>query len=80
MQQTLARDPRIELLRLPTYAPWLNNIEKLWRWMKQRVSHAHPWADDFADFKLHVRAEFARIATGLPEVRRYCGLDQLFSQ
>lgn len=29
------------LLCLPTYASWLNPIEKLWRWLKQEVLHMH---------------------------------------
>jgi transposase len=40
--QVLAQDPRLELINLPTYAPWLNAIEKLWRRLRQRVAHAHP--------------------------------------
>lgn len=75
----LDKDPRIQLLPLPTYSPWLNNIEKLWRWTKHHVTHAHPWSDDFNTFKDHVRAELAR-ASCLPEVHRYCGLGSLFSQ
>ena len=75
----LAKDPRIQLLPLPTYSPWLNNIEKLWRWVKQHVSHAHPWCDDFNVFKTYVRTELAR-CSGLPELHRYCGLHRLFSQ
>ncbi len=75
--EALGVDPRIEVIALPTYAPWLNNIEKLWRWVKQRVSHAHPWCDDFLQFKNHVRAEFERIADGTAELRRYCGLEKL---
>lgn len=30
---------------LPTYAPWLNPIEKLWRWLCQEVLHLHRLAD-----------------------------------
>ena len=33
----LARYPRIKPVWLPTYAPWLNPIEKLWRWLRQDV-------------------------------------------
>lgn len=80
VRSALARDPRIVLLPLPTYAPWLNNIEKLWRWVKQRVTHTHPWSEDFTLFKAVVRGEFARLAPGLPEVRTYCGLDHLIPQ
>ena len=79
VQAAVASDPRLRLLPLPTYAPWLNNIEKLWRWVKQRVTHAHPWCDDFQEFKEYVRAEFRRLASGSPELRRYCGLDKLIS-
>lgn len=75
----LAADPRIQVLPLPTYSPWLNNIEKLWRWLKNRVSHAHPWSADFNIFKDQVMAELER-CSGLPELRRYCGLDSLFTQ
>ena len=52
----LAQDSRLELLALPTYAPWLNPIEKLWRLVRQRVTHAHPWSEDFAHFRHQVRA------------------------
>jgi hypothetical protein len=31
---TVARYPRIKLVWLPTSAPWLNPIEKLWRWLR----------------------------------------------
>lgn len=75
----LLADPRVEILPLPTYSPWLNNIEKVWRWVKAKVTHAHPWSADFDSFKEHVRAELRR-ASGLPELRRYCGLESLFSQ
>jgi transposase len=75
----LLRDPRIEVLPLPTYAPWLNNIEKLWRWVKARITHAHPWSANFNEFKEHVRAELRR-TSGSPQLRRYCGLDSLFNQ
>ncbi len=79
VEAALASEPRIEVLRLPTYAPWLNNIEKLWRWVKQRVSHAHPWCDDLLLFKQHVLTELHRLAPGSLELKRSCGLDKLFS-
>ena len=40
-------DLPICLLRLPTYASWLNPIEKLWRWLKQEVLHMHRLADQW---------------------------------
>ena len=35
--EALFQWPRIEPVWLPTYAPWLNPIEKLWRWLRQEV-------------------------------------------
>ena len=34
----VARYPRIQPVWLPTYAPWLNPIEKLWRWLRQDIA------------------------------------------
>jgi hypothetical protein len=72
----LAQDERIEVLALPTYAPWLNPIEKLWRLLKQVVTHAHPWCDDFLRLKREVMAELRRYRDGSEEVLRYVGLGQ----
>ena len=55
VKRELARDLRIEVLPLPTYSPWLNNIEKLWRWVKHWLSHGHSWCDDFPLFRDMVR-------------------------
>ena len=74
VQAALASEPRIRVVPLPTYAPWLNNIEKLWRWTKQRITHAHPWSDDFRLFRQQVLDEFQRLEKGSPELKRYCGL------
>ncbi|MCA9968048.1 MAG: transposase, partial [Anaerolineales bacterium] len=41
-----AKELGIVPLFLPTYASWLNPIEKLWRWLKADVLHNHPWAHD----------------------------------
>ena len=72
----LEKSPRVEVLPLPTYAPWLNPIEKLWRWLRQRLSHTHPWSDDFLKFRDQVRAELAWLSTGHPELLRYVGLSR----
>lgn len=78
VQAALRREPRIRVLPLPTYAPWLNPIEKLWRWVKQRVTHAHPWSDDFLAFRQEVRTELQALGCGSPSLKHYCGLDNLF--
>lgn len=79
VRSALSKEPRIRIVPLPTYAPWLNNIEKLWRWVKQHVTHAHPWCDEFRLFRQQILAEFHSLASGSPELRHYCGLDNLYS-
>ena len=74
-----AAQSRVRVRFLPTYAPWLNNIEKLWKWLRQRVTHAHPWATDFATFREHVLAECATLGAGSAALRTYCGLDKVFN-
>jgi DDE superfamily endonuclease len=54
----------IQLLPLPTYASWLNPIEKLWRWLKQDVVHLHPWAADLPTLRTHLDAFLARFVPG----------------
>jgi hypothetical protein len=39
--EVLAGLPRLEVVWLPTSAPWLNPIEKLWRWLRQDVLKLH---------------------------------------
>ena len=65
---------RIELRWLPTYAPWLNPIEKLWRWLRQAVVHCHRLAAAWALLKAAVAAFLARFAGPSPELLRYVGL------
>lgn len=64
----------IELLWLPTYAPWTNPIEKLWRWVRQEVVHQHRWADDWATLLAHVAAFLDRFDHDSPELLRSVGL------
>jgi hypothetical protein len=66
--------PRVELLWLPTYSPWLNPIEKLWRWLYQTVIHAHRWSEDFLAFRERVMGALAQHAEGSQEMLRYVGL------
>jgi len=72
---------QIELLWLPTYAPWTNPIEKLWRWLRQEVLHQHRLADEWPTLKVQVAAFLDRFAVGSPELLRYVGLlpDSVFN-
>lgn len=64
----------IRLLLLPTYASWLNPIEKLWRWLKQDVLHLHRISDDWQALKQAVANFLDDFEQDSPELLRYTGL------
>lgn len=66
--------PRLQVLWLPTYAPRLNPIEKLWRFAKQTLCHAHPFCDDFNEFKRQLALCLDQAADRPAYMLRYCGL------
>lgn len=72
--QALTAYPRIQPVWLPTYAPWLNPIEKLWRWVRQDVLKLHRLAADWEELKCRVHAFFDQFAEGSSELLRYVGL------
>ena len=74
VQAALALWPRLEVVRLPTYAPWLNPIEKLWRWLRQDVRMLHRLAADPAALRQRVRDFLAQFATGSHALLQYVGL------
>ena len=74
VQKAIETCKRIQIVPLLTYSPWLNAIEKLWRWVRQRVTHTHPWSEDFLVFCQYVRQEFASLSGGSQELLRYVGL------
>lgn len=65
---------QIQVLWLPTYAPWTNPIEKLWRWLKADVLHQHRFADDWVGLKAAIAAFLARFTHGSDDLLRYVGL------
>jgi transposase len=71
---TLRQVPRLEPVWLPTYAPWLNPIEKLWHWLRRDVLRAHRLADDWPHLRQHVNAFLTQFAKGSPTLLRYVGL------
>ena len=64
----------IQILILPTYASWLNPIEKLWRWLKQTVIHLHAFADNWEQLKQQVAAFLDQFLQGSKALLRYTGL------
>lgn len=67
-------DLPIQLLSLPTYASWLNPIEKLWRWLKQDVLHLHRYSHDWPTLKQLVAAFLDDFRLGSTDLLRYAGL------
>jgi transposase len=53
---------RIELHFLPPYSPNLNPIERLWKWMKERVIY-NTYYEYFEEFKAAVLGFFAVLST-----------------
>ncbi len=70
----LADLPRIEPVWLPTYAPWLNPIEKLWRWLRQDVLKLHRLAADWEELRQRVNAFLDQFAAGSADLLYYVGL------
>jgi DDE superfamily endonuclease len=66
--------PQIEPVWLPTYAPWLNPIEKLWRWLRQDMLHLHRQADDWKALRQRVRDFLDQFAHGSQRLLEYVGL------
>lgn len=64
----------IQLVFLPTYAPWLNPIEKRWRWLRQDILHLHRFADAWSDLKQRVLDFMAQFEHGSTDLLHYVGL------
>lgn len=67
-------DLPIQLVCLPTYASWLNPIEKLWHWLKQDILHLHRLSDDWAQLKQRVAEFLNKFFQGSSDLLRYTGL------
>lgn len=67
----------IQIVPLPTYAPWTNPIEKLWRWGRQEVLHLHRHAEDLETLRERFARFLERFASGSSELLRYIGLSDI---
>ena len=67
-------DHRLTPLFLPTYASWLNPIEKLWRWLKQDILHLHTLAKDLETLRTQVRDFLDTFASDPDPLLHYVGL------
>jgi DDE superfamily endonuclease len=66
--------PQIQPIWLPTYAPWLNPIEKLWRWLKESVLKMHRLAHDWPQLRQRVNDFIDQFARPSRTLLRYIGL------
>ncbi len=65
---------RLTPLFLPTYASWLNPVEKLWRWLKQEVLHLHRSAHQLDELRQAVIEFLEQFRDGSNDLLRYVGL------
>jgi transposase len=64
----------IQLVPLPTYASWCNPIEKLWRKLRQELTHLHRWATDLSRLRSEIDHFLTQFATGSTDLLQYVGL------
>ncbi|HEU5100326.1 MAG TPA: transposase, partial [Roseiflexaceae bacterium] len=63
----------IQLVPLPTYASWCNRIEKLWRKLRQDLTHLHEWANDLPRLRDEIDRFLTQFADGSDDLLRYVG-------
>lgn len=64
----------IQIVQIPTYAPWCNPIEKLWKLFRQDFLHVHRFSDDLETLRAKSQQFFDRFVQGSAELLRYVGL------
>jgi transposase len=62
------------LLRLPTYAPWTNPVEKVWLALYREVLHLHDCADDRPRLQTLVQTWLDRWVDGSLDLLQAVGL------
>jgi hypothetical protein len=70
----LEKYPRLNPVWLPTSAPWLNPIEKLWRGLRQAILKMHRWVEDWPQVKQRGHDCLDQFAHGSAALLRYVGL------
>jgi hypothetical protein len=64
----------VQVMPLPTYAPWTNPIEKVWRWGYADLLHHHGLADSIDRLRVRFGGFLDRFAEGSTALLRYIGL------
>ena len=63
----------VQLLWLPTYAPWTNPIEKLWRWVRQTRVHQQQDSAAFPDLQQALASFLDAFHDGSHDLPHYVG-------
>lgn len=64
----------IQIVSLPTYASWLNPIEKLWKLFKKDFIHNHKYAHRFKELTEDMAQHLSKLNVPNRDLLRYCGL------
>lgn len=70
----LAVELDMEILYTPTYAPWTNHIEKLWKKVRRDVLWLHRFSDAWVELRRRVNQYLETLDRPNPELLRYVGL------
>lgn len=73
-QVAVSKRLEIDLVPLPTYAPWLNPIEKAGKKFRQEVTHMHDQSEDWPALKQRVCSFWDQFKEGSSDLLRYVGL------
>ncbi len=74
---SVASEQRITLLRLPTYAPWTNPIEKVWRTLKEELVSMHERTNRWEELKQALGDFLNSYDREAPDLLHYVGLRTL---
>ena len=64
----------VQMVFLPTYASWLNPIEKVWKKLKQEKIHLHTCTDALPKLKENIIEWLKPLEKGSEELLKYVGL------
>jgi transposase len=68
------KESKLSLLFLPTYAPWLNPIEKVWRKLKQEILHQHRYSSRWKELQQRVQDWLDEYDRPAPDLLHSVGL------
>lgn len=68
------KESKITLVFLPTYSPWLNPIEKVWRKLKQEILHLHRFSSRWKQLQQRVDDWLTQYSQPSSALLRYVGL------